>query len=115
MKTTLQATPLHFCCFAAKDDDQCQKMMKVLVKKPEDVIQFVNQKNADGITAVCRAAERSFEESVKYIGLCKCSEENKCCDIELEYGVRSNNETILQYIFEKHEKCPSQVNRIKNN
>jgi len=115
-KTTLKATVLHFACFSAKDDKQCLEMIKMIVSKSKDVDnQLVLQKNCDGQTAVCIAARRSFELSVEHLlGLYQCSEKDNSCDIELEYGVRSNNAMILDKIYQKHKSCPTQVNRNKS-
>ena len=117
-KTTLRATALHFACFSAKNDGQCLEMIKILVpqseksKKQLDLQnQLVLQKNCDGLTAVCQAAQRCFEQSVKYLlTLYTCSEKDNACDIELEYGVRSNNANILEQIYQKHSNCGNQVN-----
>ncbi len=115
-KTTFKATVLHFACFSAKDDKQCLKMIKMFVSKSKGVDnQLVLQKNSDDLTAVCLAAQRSFETSVEYLfGLYHCSEKDNSCDIELEYGVRSNNAMILDKIYQKHQSCPKQVNRNKS-
>ncbi len=114
--TTLKATVLHFACFSAKDDKQCLEMIKMIVSKSKDVDnQLVLQKNSNGLTAVCLAAQRSFETSVEHLfGLYHCPEKDNSCDIELEYGVRSNNAMILDKIYEKHKSCPKQVNRNKS-
>src|SRR5690349_17020991 len=109
----LNATVLHFACFSAKDDAECVKMIEVLTSGSKYFNnQIVLQKNHDGLTAVCTAARRSFEQSVEYLlDLYKCSKQDNSCNIELEYGVRSNNVLILDKIYQKHEKCSYQVNR----
>ncbi len=111
--TTLNATVLHFACFSVKTDEQCLEMMKILVPKPEESDhQLVLQKNSDGLTAVCLAAQRSFEASVEYLlSFYQCPEQANPCDIELEYGVRSNNARIMEQIYQKHKSCRLQVNR----
>jgi hypothetical protein len=112
-KTTLGATVFHFACFSAKDDDQCLEMIKIFAEKPTELDeQLLFQKNYDDQTALCRAAERSFEKSVKHLlGLYNCSKEKNSCDIELEYAVRSNNAKILGLIYQKHKNFHYQVSR----
>ena len=104
---------LHFCCFSAKNDDECLTMLNILSEKVERFDdEFVLQKNSDGLTAVCFAAQRSFQRTVVYLlNMYKCSEQDNACDIELEYGVRSNNSKILDKIYEKHKNCHYQVHR----
>lgn len=103
--TTLKATVLHFACFSAKKDEECLRMIKLLTSKKELLDnQLILRKNSDGLTAVCSAAQRSFPESVKHLlTLYPQSECDNSCDIELEYGVRSNNVTILDEIYQKHK------------
>ncbi len=110
-KTTLKATVLHFACFSARKDEQCLEMIKIFVPEPEDSDhQLVLQKNSDGLTAVCLAAQRSFEASVEYLlSFYQCPEQANPCDIELEYGVRSNNARIMEQIYHKHKSCRWQV------
>ncbi|CAF3701144.1 unnamed protein product [Adineta steineri] len=118
VKTLLKATALHFACFSAKNDGECLRMLKILYKKPEDSTnelvrqkdsELARQKDSDNLTAICIAARRSFEQSVGYLlDSYQCSQLDNCCDIELEYGVRSNNENILDKIYLKHKNCCSQ-------
>ncbi|CAF4113532.1 unnamed protein product, partial [Adineta steineri] len=118
VKTLLKATVLHFACFSAKDDEECLGMLEILYKKPkgfDNVLvrqgdsEFIRQKDSDNLTAICIAARRSFEQSVGYLlDSYQCSQLDNCCDIELEYGVRSNNEKILEKIYLKHKNCCSQ-------
>jgi len=88
-------------------------MIKILLEtKPVSVAglvdtswhQLVSMINSSDETAVCLAAKQGFLESVKYLNLPEHSaEKNEVCQIELEYGVRSNNPAILQSMFQKHE------------
>jgi hypothetical protein len=88
-------------------------MIKIFAEQPKKLDnQLVLQKNCDGRTAVCQAAKRSFEKSVKHLlGLYNCSKEKNSCDIELEYAVRSNNAKILGLIYQKHKNFHYQVSR----
>ncbi|CAF3996479.1 unnamed protein product [Adineta steineri] len=118
VKTLLKATVLHFACFSAKNDEECLIMLKILYKEPEDSkneivrqkdSELARQKDSDNLTAVCIAARRSFEQSVGYLlDSYQCSQHDNCCDIELEYGVRSNNKKILDKIYRQHESCTFQ-------
>lgn len=110
--TTLKATVFHFACFSAKQDEKCLEMIKILTSKKGTLYnQFVLQKNSDGLTAVCLAAQRSFQRSVEYLlTLYQCPKVHYTCDIELEYGVRSNNVMILDQIYKKHRNCYQELN-----
>ncbi|UJR19978.1 hypothetical protein I4U23_023112 [Adineta vaga] len=107
IKTTLKATVLHLVCFWAKDDRECCTQLKILFKKlGQPYNQFILQKDTDGLTAVCIAAGRSFEQSVEeLLKMYQCSPEDQSCDIELEHGVSSNNKKILDKIYQKHKSC----------
>ncbi|CAF0926128.1 unnamed protein product [Adineta steineri] len=107
VKTTLNATVLHFVCFSAEDDKECCEMLKYLFENTKcSDSQFVLQKNTDNLTAVCIAAQRSFVQTVEeLLKQYECSQELNSCSIELEYGIRSNNKKIFDTIYHKHESC----------
>ena len=119
--STLKATPLHFACSYAPDDETCYRMIEVLRTTDRTGIaklvntswlhELVSMVNSNDQTATCLAAERGFLESVTHLlSLYECQVKNSdICQMELEYGVRSNNPAILDVILEKHGSCSQKV------
>lgn len=56
--TVLKATVLHFACFSPKGDEECLEILQILTPKDKTLDnKLILQKNSDGLTAVCLAAQ----------------------------------------------------------
>jgi hypothetical protein len=117
-QSTLKETPLHSACSSARKDEDCLRMLNILLEtKPIGVASLVDTSRRELVwmvsshdeTAVCLAAKRGFLKSVMYLNLFGHSteppEKNDVCQMELECSVRSNNPAILHGMFQKHKSC----------